>query len=1078
MDVDVLRWNCRGICNDETSRALKDLISQNRPLIVFLCETKISRKEDFDRLQRALGFMNAEMVLSEGLSGGLGLFWNDEVNLRMGTTSAHHMDAVIVGEAVGDFNEILNNGEKIDGVVRAERQMRGFREALGYGDLLDLGFHRAMATWWNSETQLRLDRAVCTTSWYDLFGHSKLFHLPLSNSDHVPILLKASTTPLASRPKYHRFKFEAFWIHHPECEGVVKEAWGTDVMGTSMFCVAKKIMHTPIQLDKWQKQREKKDLMDRLQILLYQEESFWKQRSKWFEDDVGVENVVTTYFSKMFQASEIDFDAVHTTLADIRPSVNQEMNNQLCASYTVEEVRQALFQMYPTKSPGPDGMPPLFFQHYWEIIGTNVFEVVKSFLHTGQLLRQINFTHICLIPKVDNPEHMSDLRPIALCNVIYKVCSKVIANRLKVILPQVISPFQSAFVPGRLIRDNILVANEIAHFVHNKREGTEGVMALKLDLSKAYDRMEWVFLKMVMARFGFAQDWINMVMNCVSSIRYSFFIRGKPRGHVIPSRGLRQGDPLSPYLFLLGAEGFSTLLQQKQELGLLTGIEVCATAPSINHLLFANDSMIYAQATLENCYELQDVMETYGRASGQLVNFDKSSVAFSKNVSDDRREEVANFLGVQMVEVHEKYLGLPTYVDRKKKAMFQYIKDKLAKKLSVWQGKMLSGAGKDILIRVVASALPTYAMSVFQLTKNFCDDLEQMCARFWWGSTLDKRKIHWKTWTALCSPKEEGGLGFRSLTEFNRAMLAKQAWRILTNPSSLIARIYKAKYYLETSFWEAIAHGSPSYSWRSIFSTLELLQECCCWQVGDGKDIRIFTDNWLLGSPTGRPTPSTLAQNAVSKVSDLLSNTGVWDVSRLQSLFPPQEVELITSIPLSRRVVADRLVWKLTKDGRYSVKSAYRFSFSSSATHYPMLSSLGSVFWKKLWKGGVGFVIRNETGAMLAGGACPVYGLLSPEHGKLLACKKAVEFAIDHSFLPIILETDALNVQRQLMDATATNTSVLGRLYDDLVSQLEASSVLRVAYIGRKSTSNSCLLSLPRLFLFFCSFVPLSCNCS
>ncbi|XP_062016292.1 uncharacterized protein LOC133732721 [Rosa rugosa] len=262
MDMEILSWNCRGICNDATTRALKDLISQNRPQIVFLCETKISRKEDFDRLHRALGFVHAEAVLSEGQSGGLGLFWNDDIQLRMGTTSAHHMDAVVVGDpgspswrltgfyghsrtverdrswrllrdlsdldslpwvVIEDFNEILNNGEKFDGPIRAERQMRGFREALGYGDLLDLGFHGTKSTWWNSETKLRLDRAVCTPAWIDIFGYAKVIHLPPSDSDHIPILLRASTVPIAKQTRSHRFKFEAFWLQHPDCDPLVKE---------------------------------------------------------------------------------------------------------------------------------------------------------------------------------------------------------------------------------------------------------------------------------------------------------------------------------------------------------------------------------------------------------------------------------------------------------------------------------------------------------------------------------------------------------------------------------------------------------------------------------------------------------------------------------------------------------------------------------------------------------------------------------------------------------------------------------------------------------------------------------------
>ena len=158
-----------------------------------------------------------------------------------------------------------------------------------------------------------------------------------------------------------------------------------------------------------------------------------------------------------------------------------------------------------------------------------------------------------------------------------------------------------------------------------------------------------------------------------------------------------------------------------------------------------------------------------------------------------------------------------------------------------------------MLIRVVAQALPNFAMSVFRLTKNFCEDLEQLCARFWWGSTLDKKKIHWKRWNVLCNPKESGGLGFRSLSNFNSAMLSKQAWRVISNPSSLIARIYKARYYPHSSFWNAPSHHSPSFSWRSISGSMELLRDNVIWQVGEGSQISVFQDNWLPGSLSGKP---------------------------------------------------------------------------------------------------------------------------------------------------------------------------------------------------------------------------------
>jgi hypothetical protein len=162
---------------------------------------------------------------------------------------------------------------------------------------------------------------------------------------------------------------------------------------------------------------------------------------------------------------------------------------------------------------------------------------------------------------------MKDLRPISLCNVVYKLVSKVLANRLKLILPEVISPNQSAFVPSRLITDNILLAYECTHYMHTKRKGTNGCAAVKLDMSKAFDRVEWHFLEMMMRRLGFHEKWIHLVMRCVSSVQYRVKVNESLTDVILPERGLRQGDPLSPYLFLLCAEGFSALLTMRKKKG-------------------------------------------------------------------------------------------------------------------------------------------------------------------------------------------------------------------------------------------------------------------------------------------------------------------------------------------------------------------------------------------------------------------------------------------------------------------------------------------------------------------------------
>ena len=180
-----------------------------------------------------------------------------------------------------------------------------------------------------------------------------------------------------------------------------------------------------------------------------------------------------------------------------------------------------------------------------------------------------NETTIVLIPKVSQPEHVKDLRPISLCNVLYKIISKVLSNRLKKVLPDVMSPTQSAFVPGRLISDNILIAYEMTHYMQKKKRGKIGCAAIKLDMSKAYDRVEWRFVHDMMSRLGFSARWIGLIMNCISTVSYRIKVNGKLFESFRPGRGLRQGDPLSPYLFLICAEGFSALLQKAEEEGRL-----------------------------------------------------------------------------------------------------------------------------------------------------------------------------------------------------------------------------------------------------------------------------------------------------------------------------------------------------------------------------------------------------------------------------------------------------------------------------------------------------------------------------
>uniref|UniRef100_A0A5B7BN08 Reverse transcriptase domain-containing protein n=1 Tax=Davidia involucrata TaxID=16924 RepID=A0A5B7BN08_DAVIN len=435
-------------------------------------------------------------------------------------------------------------------------------------------------------------------------------------------------------------------------------------------------------------------------------------------------------------------------------SVTQTMNTSLLQEFRADEVQYALFQMHPTKAPGPDGMSTLFFQKFWDVVGGDITRMILDFLNKGVgSLESINYTYIALIPKVNSPRKISEFRPISLCNVVYKIISKILANRLKTILPNIIAESQSAFVPGRLITDNILVAFELIHCLKNKRKGKMGQSALKLDMSKAYDRVEWSFLEAVMLRMGFHQKWVDLIMHCVSTVSFSVLINGDPRGCIKPTRGLRQGDPLSPYLFILCAEAFSALLRKSENENKIHGISVARNAPRVSHLFFADDSLLFANATENQASEISRIISMYGAASGQQVNFEKSAISFSANVTADRREQIKQILGVSICSIHNKYLGLPSTIGRSKVQPFNLIRDRVWRKLKGWKEKLLSKAGREVLIKSVAQAIPTYMMSCFKIPVAICEEINRMVSNFWWGQTGSERKLHWLRWDSLCKAK-------------------------------------------------------------------------------------------------------------------------------------------------------------------------------------------------------------------------------------------------------------------------------------------------------------------------------------
>ena len=363
-----------------------------------------------------------------------------------------------------------------------------------------------------------------------------------------------------------------------------------------------------------------------------------------------------------------------------------------------------------------------------------------------------------------------------------------------------------------------------------------------------------------MEKFGFCEKWVSLVLECISIVSYSILVNREPRGDIRPSRGLRQGDLLSLYLFLLCTEGLNRMLQKAAPDDCIRGFSLCKKGPKISHLFFADDSQLFCRASLLDLQVIQNILSLYEKALSQKLNREKTTIFFSKSVSEDTKTQISKYLEVPEVKEYEKYLGLPAVVGRKKKVSLNYIKERVLSKLQGWKEKLLSQAGREILLKAVMQAIPTFAMSCFKLPRGLYDEIEVLIRKLFWEQKREQRKLHWKKWEVSCKPKSEGGMGFKDLGKFNDAMLEKQAWRLLKDQNSLFSRVFKAKYFPKGSIFKVkVARGS--YAWQSILKARKVILRGMRWRIGDGKSINIYNDNWLPGKGSARvvsPHVSTL----------------------------------------------------------------------------------------------------------------------------------------------------------------------------------------------------------------------------
>ncbi|KAK7244397.1 hypothetical protein RIF29_39218 [Crotalaria pallida] len=519
---------------------------------------------------------------------------------------------------IGDFNEIAGANEKKGGAPIDLSKCIRFKNRISSCNLIDMGQSGNLFTWQGS-TQYnyelvfkRLDRGLCNVNWRLRFPDATIKVLPRVHSDHHPFLL--NTCPFSHSNIARPFRFQAMWLEHVDYNNFMLKNWDRNSLLTdsvnsfipkikdcNVFYRKKSLMARIKGIQSSNQYYTNRFLQDleitlkrELDMTLKHEEMLWFQKSRkewiiggdrntryyhsrtvtrrrknklhalmdstgnWCYEPDRIKQMIQDFFINLYNEIMPNRFPIQCSISYPKSDLNFSNLGNIASR---DEIKKAIFSMGSFKALGEDGLPSIFYKHNWEIVEKNVVDFVHHAWNQPEAIRAINSTLLVLIPKLDPPENASQFRPIALCNVIYKCITKILANRMKPFLSSWISPYQAGFVPGRNIQDNIVIAQELTHTMKNMR-GRVGYMSIKIDLEKAYDSISWIFIKNCLLEIDLPTAFIDLIYNCISSSSFSLLWNGEKGDVFYPTRGIRQGDPLSPFLFATCIDKLSHMIEE------------------------------------------------------------------------------------------------------------------------------------------------------------------------------------------------------------------------------------------------------------------------------------------------------------------------------------------------------------------------------------------------------------------------------------------------------------------------------------------------------------------------------------
>ncbi|KAJ9557521.1 hypothetical protein OSB04_012135 [Centaurea solstitialis] len=716
----------------------------------------------------------------------------------------------------GDFNEVRAANER-KGSRFDTLGARYFNNFIFSAGLSDLRLGGRSFTWMNSSCSKlsKLDRFLVSSRLIDSWSLSSSLALPRLLSDHCPIFLDTGSDDFGPSP----FKFFNSWLADSELGALVINKWGDALPEFEVFSkverLSRKLRHLKSTIKEWAgtkrkakdeaigalKQKiaaldllaevgiidesrinEKATLMTKVEDLVSDKLRDLKQKAKinwlserdensrffhgivnnrvknfrihglncngsWVSEPAKIKDAALAFFKSKFEENH----PIRPTLtSSLFKKISDTQRAWLERPFTEEEVKAAMWSCGNNKAPGPDGFTFEFIRKFWDVIGSDFVDAVKFFESNCQINPGSNSSFITLVPKVKDPLSLVDYCLINLIGCVCKVISKALAERIKGVMNTVISNTQTAFIKGRSILDGPLLVNEIIDWAKRKRNK---LLIFKVDFAKAFDSLNWNFLDNV-----------------------SVLINGSPTKEFRLGKGVRQGDPLAPFLFILAAEGLSVALREAHRNNIFKGIRFDNSEEDVSLFQFADDAIFMGEWNLENARNLIRILKCFEICSGLKINLSKSRVT-GVAVSNEEITRMARKLRCKEEKLPFIYLGIPVGGRMNVAANWQPLIDKFKARVSLWKAKSLSIGKRLCLCKSVLGCLGSYYFSLFKAPKKALNILESLRLRFFWGGTADLKRINWVSWNNTIRDKRCGELGIGSLRAFNLAMLAKWWWR-------------------------------------------------------------------------------------------------------------------------------------------------------------------------------------------------------------------------------------------------------------------------------------------------------------